>query len=108
MDRRLAVIVSKCPRLKNVYKSNESRLQKSNNKGNKRGEVLSLHLTQDWVCVCVCIRNQTGDINNRGTIVPGCGGVPGLVFVYKTNKCNGVCVQGGGETPTSLLMNKIQ
>ena len=40
MGPRLAVIVSKCPRLKNVHKSNGRCLKKfkSNNKGNNRGE----------------------------------------------------------------------
>ena len=36
--------------------------------------------------VCICIRFQTGDFDTRGTIVPGWGGVPGLVCVYKTNE----------------------
>ena len=32
------------------------------------------------VCVRVCICIQTGDINNRGTIVPGWGGVPRFIL----------------------------
>ena len=37
-------------------------------------------------CVRVCVHIQNEDFNKRGTIVPGWGGVPGLVFVYKTNE----------------------
>ena len=32
---------------------------------------------------CVCIRIQTRDFNNRGTIVPGWGGVPGFILCTK-------------------------
>ena len=72
MGPRLAVIVSKCPRLKNVYKSNGRCLKKfkSNNKGNNRGEqqeVLSIHLTQD--CVYSDGHNLRGHFS-IGTIGP--------------------------------------
>ena len=83
MGPRLAVIVSKCPRLKNMYKSNGRCLKKfkSNNKGNNREEqyeVLSIHLTQD----CEHVRHRVwGTCNNtcrtmdptrkfNGTMVP--------------------------------------
>ena len=48
----LADIISKCPRLKNVYKSNGRSHKISNNKGNKRAEqynVLGLHHKQNGV-----------------------------------------------------------
>ena len=51
MGFRLAVIVSKCPWLKNVYKSNGRCLKSPTTKETKEGnnrEVLSLRLTQDW------------------------------------------------------------
>ena len=37
------------------------------------------------MCVCVCIRIQTGDLNNRGTIVPALGGVPGFILPMRTS-----------------------
>ena len=42
MDPRLAVIVSKNPQLKNVYKSNGRCLKKSNNKGNNLPQFTTL------------------------------------------------------------------
>ena len=33
--------------------------------------------------MCVCIHIQTGDFNNRGTLVPGWGGVPCFILCTK-------------------------
>ena len=46
---RLTVIVSKCPRLKHVYKSNGRCLQKSNNKGSNKGTKYTINRS-DGVC----------------------------------------------------------
>ena len=83
MVPQLAVIVCKCPRLKNVYKSNGRCLEKikSNNKENKiKSSVYTLHKIG-----CACTYSN-GDFNNRGQWVPGWQEVPGLIFVYKTNE----------------------
>ena len=64
MGPRLAVIVSKCPRLKNVYKSNGRCLKKSNNKGNNKRGTIGGHQYTPYtrLCVRVCLGIQTGDL----------------------------------------------
>ena len=70
MGPRLAVIVSKCPRLKNVYKSNGRCLKKSNNKGNNRGEQWRSSVYTLRKTVCERVRHRLwGTCNNR-TMVP--------------------------------------
>ena len=57
MGPRLAVIVSKCPRLKNVYKFNgrsqKSPTTKRTKEGNNRRS--SVYTLNKIICVCVCV-----------------------------------------------------
>ena len=68
MGPQLAVIVSKCPRLKNVYKSNKETIEGTIERNNRRSSVYTLHKT---VCVmCERVRHRLwGTCNNR-TMVP--------------------------------------
>ena len=82
----LAVIVSKCPRLKNVYKSNGRYIKSPTTKGtiegnNRRSSVYTLLKTYcAWVCVCV----------NAYAI--GCGVLAKIEQWYPTRKFNGTMV----------------
>ena len=46
-------------------------------------EQKNIHIGCVCGCVCVCICIQTGDFNNRRTIGPGWGGVPGFILCTK-------------------------